>query len=141
MVHTVTGAMLMLNTDLHIADLSKHMSRADFVRNAMRAIQESAPGDEASTPDLVEDTAFGSNSSMTTSSAVGRPREPPPPQRSASGPVMLTDNAKSSVGSFSKAWEVDAENALKVGRQKSSLADDAGHLRLCSSRSYPTANE
>lgn len=46
-VHTVTGAMLMLNTDLHIADLTKHMSRADFVRNAMRAIQESSVEDKS----------------------------------------------------------------------------------------------
>lgn len=69
-VHTVTGAMLMLNTDLHIADLVKHMSRADFVRNSMRAIQESMPANDpgASTPELVRDDSgsvrLGSNPSL-----------------------------------------------------------------------------
>lgn len=152
-VHTVTGAMLMLNTDLHIADLSKHMSRADFVRNAMRAIQESMP-DRTSTPDLVRDgssSRYGSMASVIspTSTATSPPPVPPaglgtvrakppvtlPTQRSASAPVVgspipaqrvvsevaMPSNPESrassiTVSSFSytKSWELEAENALKV---------------------------
>ncbi|GFZ49007.1 hypothetical protein JCM24511_06756 [Saitozyma sp. JCM 24511] len=151
-VHTVTGAMLMLNTDLHIADLSKHMSRADFVRNAMRAIQESMP-DRTSTPDLVRDgssSRYGSMASVIspTSTATSPPPVPPaglgtvrakppvtlPTQRSASAPVVgspipaqrvvsevaMPSNPESrassiTVSSFSytKSWELEAENALK----------------------------
>lgn len=137
----MTGAMLMLNTDLHIAELSKHMSRADFVRNAMRAIQESAPnanGDSA--PDLVRDD-LGSvrlGSTSTISSTRNRPGQgTAPTSRSASAPVHspqplasrenersvsvvaagMDKSRASPSGSFmlTKAWETETENALKVG--------------------------
>nr|XP_019008884.1 uncharacterized protein I206_06570 [Kwoniella pini CBS 10737]OCF47665.1 hypothetical protein I206_06570 [Kwoniella pini CBS 10737] len=103
-VHTVTAAMLMLNTDLHIAELNKHMSRTDFVRNAMRAIQESMPSAERerdgdSTPDLTRGDSssmkagFGSNGSMAPSFVSVRAKpsitaNAPPTQRSASAPVV-----------------------------------------------------
>ena len=142
-VHTVTAAMLMLNTDLHIADMAKHMSRADFVRNSMRAIQESMPAvDGASTPDLVRDDSSslkvgsGSVASMAPSSSSVRTKPPVNPvsaqARSASAPVVPTPVIRSDSGfrgtiqagstttfssfSYSKAWEAEAENALKVGR-------------------------
>ena len=143
-VHTVTGAMLMLNTDLHIADLSKHMSRADFIRNVLRAIQESQPGtiepvasasgsqvaaSHAGLPETymasmpkIRPTIATSDSSRTTASG----------QRSASAPVSTTNLATSingrpgfdhlgnSSGSgslpFTRAWEAEAENALRVSR-------------------------
>lgn len=124
-LHTVTGAMLMLNTDLHIADLSKHMSRSDFVRNAMSAIRESMQ-DGASTPDLIRDDAssrLGSTASMSTYR-----QKMPPAQRSASAPVVGQSAAVSRIVSegaahdstttlnsfaYTKAWETEAENALK----------------------------
>lgn len=111
-VHTVTGAMLMLNTDLHIADLSKHMSRSDFVRNAMAAIRESMP-DGASTPDLIRDDG----SSRLSAASI---RKPTP--RSASAPVpglpapinrVMSESVESWGSTYSKTWEVDAENALR----------------------------
>ncbi|OWZ66978.1 hypothetical protein AYX15_01888 [Cryptococcus neoformans] len=108
-VHTVTAAMLMLNTDLHIAELSRHMSKAEFVRNTKQAIQESttvdpsailnAAGDErSSTPDLVRDDdgssmkpSLGSNSSMSTTLINARAKTPIQPvqaARSTSAPVI-----------------------------------------------------
>ena len=133
-VHTVTGAMLMLNTDLHIADLSKHMSRADFVKNSMRAVQESMPAGSNGTTlvDPASDDAVmtQSASESTTSSAVSsvrdrRPRDAVPSVRSASAPVPThlynalsnkRGESSTSVGTFSctKAWEQEAENALRV---------------------------
>ena len=100
-VHTVTAAMLMLNTDLHIAELSKHMSRSDFVRNAIRAIQESLPSDGgASTPDLIRDDSsslriYSSSTSVNPSSVSVRtkgavPGAVPGAQRSASAPVITS---------------------------------------------------
>ncbi|KAK2463293.1 hypothetical protein APHAL10511_004948 [Amanita phalloides] len=38
-VHAITYSILLLNTDLHVADLATHMSRSQFVRNTMTAIQ------------------------------------------------------------------------------------------------------
>ncbi|PPQ98627.1 hypothetical protein CVT24_003960 [Panaeolus cyanescens] len=38
-VHAVSYSLLLLNTDLHVADLSTRMSRNQFVRNTMTAIQ------------------------------------------------------------------------------------------------------
>lgn len=165
-VHTVTAAMLMLNTDLHIADLQKHMSRADFVRNAMRAIHESMPSDRTSTPDLVRDDsgsvrlgsssvssvqANGSANGISNANSNGNSasvRQRPGPvsmttaPRSASAPVVTSphppmrgdsERSLSGVGSgsiadrartsaptptgssiYGKAWEGEAENALKV---------------------------
>ncbi|KAG8952930.1 hypothetical protein FRC04_003381 [Tulasnella sp. 424] len=65
-VHSVAYSLLLLNTDLHIADIASHMSRGQFVRNTLFAITESArsssptsaahpslnPAARASTPDL-----------------------------------------------------------------------------------------
>ncbi|KAM6502301.1 hypothetical protein JOM56_002278 [Amanita muscaria] len=38
-VHAVTYSLLLLNTDLHVADLTTHMSRSQFVRNTMATIR------------------------------------------------------------------------------------------------------
>lgn len=38
-LHTVTGSFLLLNTDLHVADISEHMSRQQFVRLTMETIK------------------------------------------------------------------------------------------------------
>ncbi|KLT43101.1 SEC7-like protein [Cutaneotrichosporon oleaginosum] len=131
-VHTVTGAMLMLNTDLHIADIQKHMSRQDFVRNSMRAIQESMP-DRESTPDLVNDSgslrnidslsASHSTTSVRLRNAAGTPRNtsgnlisPTSDLASTSTQDLRSRGASSTtVNSFTytKAWETEAETALK----------------------------
>ena len=146
-VHTVTGAMLMLNTDLHIADLAKHMSRSDFVRNVMRTIRDSTPAaDRASTPDLVRDdsgslmqgsvasfapTPTSIRTAPTLSNAnrsASAPITAPPPSRTDSERSVTVSameakmRAASTVGSsttisstmFNKAWESEAEAALRV---------------------------
>lgn len=38
-VHAVAYSILLLNTDLHVADLTSRMSRSQFVRNTMATIQ------------------------------------------------------------------------------------------------------
>jgi PH/SEC7 domain-containing protein len=156
-VHTVTAAMLMLNTDLHIADLSKHMSRSDFVRNSMRAVQESMPNNGTdSTPDLVRDdsTSTDHDSLNTTAGSIKdrRPRDAPPTNRSASAPVTsqsynthLSRNPESSGTSssfaYSKAWEQEAETALKVSQSRTLMADRTGHLCQRESRSDTVADK
>ncbi|WVR04320.1 hypothetical protein IAU60_001320 [Kwoniella sp. DSM 27419] len=131
-VHTVTAAMLMLNTDLHIAELDKHMSRADFVRNALRAIHMSIPEvDGISTPDLVSPSNKALAASTTTAPSTVRAKAPNAP-RSASAPIVNhppgPSDSTSSIGTggktrssstavslfnYGKAWEADAEAALR----------------------------
>lgn len=57
-VHAVTYSLLLLNTDLHVANLVQRMSRNQFVRNTLAAIQMQLHPSEptrASTPELTYD--------------------------------------------------------------------------------------
>lgn len=57
-VHAVSYSLLLLNTDLHVAELNSRMSRNQFVRNTLTAIQmqiRPTGHDRASTPDLTHD--------------------------------------------------------------------------------------
>jgi PH/SEC7 domain-containing protein len=57
-VHAVSYSLLLLNTDLHIAELATHMSKSQFVRNTIAAIQmQLRPNSPAqiSTSDLIRD--------------------------------------------------------------------------------------
>jgi hypothetical protein len=65
-VHAVVYSILLLNTDLHIADIANRMSRSQFVRNTMTAIQmQNHPSRYGSSPDLDDDNSSGP---MTTTS-------------------------------------------------------------------------
>jgi len=46
-VHTITYSVLMLNTDLHIADMDQRMTRPQFVRNTLPTIRSIAEAAEA----------------------------------------------------------------------------------------------
>ncbi|KAH9946988.1 hypothetical protein B0H21DRAFT_822341 [Amylocystis lapponica] len=54
-VHAVTYSLLLLNTDLHVADLATRMSRGQFVRNTIAAIQMQLQPSQGSNPDLSYD--------------------------------------------------------------------------------------
>ncbi|KAI0769773.1 hypothetical protein BD413DRAFT_604874 [Trametes elegans] len=55
-VHAVSYSILLLNTDLHVAELASRMSRSQFVRNTMTAIQmQLQPSGTASSTDLSYD--------------------------------------------------------------------------------------
>lgn len=57
-VHAVSYSLLLLNTDLHVADLTTRMSRRDFVHNTLTAIQtqlQPAPLSQLSNVDLTYD--------------------------------------------------------------------------------------
>ncbi|KAK0546075.1 hypothetical protein OC845_004781 [Tilletia horrida] len=46
-VHSIVFSLLLLNTDLHVADIQDRMTRQQFVRNTIAAIQESTGLDNA----------------------------------------------------------------------------------------------
>ncbi|KAH0827483.1 hypothetical protein J3R83DRAFT_4178 [Lanmaoa asiatica] len=75
-VHAVTYSLLLLNTDLHVADITNRMSRSQFVRNTMSAIQmQLHPARYGSTTDLdLDDTSSGpgTNSEGTETQSVAR---------------------------------------------------------------------
>ncbi|TBU55815.1 hypothetical protein BD310DRAFT_824986 [Dichomitus squalens] len=55
-VHAVSYSVLLLNTDLHVAELANRMSRNQFVRNTMNTIQlQLRPDEMASSIDLTYD--------------------------------------------------------------------------------------
>ncbi|TDL24175.1 hypothetical protein BD410DRAFT_820374 [Rickenella mellea] len=58
-VHAVSYSLLLLNTDLHVAELSQRMSRNQFVRNTLAAVQSQVRPPtslaRASTPELTHD--------------------------------------------------------------------------------------
>jgi PH/SEC7 domain-containing protein len=75
-VHAVTYSLLLLNTDLHVADITSRMSRSQFVRNTMTAIQmQLHPTRCPSTTELdLDDTSSGpgTNSDGTETPSVAR---------------------------------------------------------------------
>ncbi|KAH0827486.1 hypothetical protein J3R83DRAFT_4195 [Lanmaoa asiatica] len=75
-VHAVTYSLLLLNTDLHVADITNRTSRSQFVRNTMSAIQmQLHPARYGSTTDLdLDDTSSGpgTNSEGTETQSVAR---------------------------------------------------------------------
>lgn len=82
-VHAVSYSLLLLNTDLHVADLVTRMSRSQFVRNTLSAIQMQLHPERynnASTPDLTSDDS----SSVRALGADGSVRVVRGPKRSGS---------------------------------------------------------
>ena len=74
-VHAVTYSLLLLNTDLHVADITTRMSRSQFVRNTMTAIQmQLHPARYASTDLDLDDSSSGpgTNSEGTETPSVTR---------------------------------------------------------------------
>jgi len=62
-VHSVSYSLLLLNTDLHIAELASHMSRGQFVRNTLSAVNDQIrPPTSASSPSVSLNPAARSSS-------------------------------------------------------------------------------
>jgi hypothetical protein len=77
-VHSVSSSLLLLNTDLHVAELNTRMSRSQFVRNTLTAIQmqlQPDPPARTSTSDLTSDD-FGSarRTVLDSTETVSRPK-------------------------------------------------------------------
>jgi hypothetical protein len=53
-VHTITFSILMLNTDLHIADIESRMTRSQFVKNTLPTIRSIADAADFESPDAIQ---------------------------------------------------------------------------------------
>ncbi|KAF8993676.1 hypothetical protein BDQ17DRAFT_1401548 [Cyathus striatus] len=131
-VHAVAYSLLLLNTDLHVADLTTRMSRNQFVRNTLTAIQmqlqPNSPVAQTSSTDLTHDdrssiraisdeTETGTRSkrsdSITSWNSISRDVvKSLTPSVHVSGPVH---DAKPSISQpvYGRAWENDLESLLK----------------------------
>ncbi|KAJ7647350.1 hypothetical protein FB45DRAFT_782018 [Roridomyces roridus] len=140
LVHAVSYSLLLLNTDLHVAELQTRMSRTQFVRNTLMAIQmqlQPPTPSQSSVTDLTHDS--GSVNVDTPESTPGRSKRsnsitswhsvsrdvsaPGTPYVSASAngstPSVQISTAghdhRSSISSvvYNRGWENDMENLLK----------------------------
>ena len=138
-VHGITYSILLLNTDLHVADLATHMSRSQFVRNTMTAIQAQFPSTNTDDQDgnssmsrnvLPEDTEIVSRSkrsdsiaswnsvsrdvvtSLSSSPSINRTSEISETRSTTTAGVDSKSINTSQL--YNRAWENDMENLLKV---------------------------
>ena len=143
-VHAVTYSLLLLNTDLHVAELSTRMSRNQFVRNTLSTIQmqlQPTSAGRLSSSDLTYDDCSSSvrGSGIDDTEAMSRTRSKrsdsitswnslsreavmslPKANQSNSLGVHLPNGSSPSVQvsaepAYGRAWEIDMESLLKVG--------------------------
>ncbi|CAG8505665.1 9367_t:CDS:10 [Dentiscutata erythropus] len=113
-VHAIAYSLLLLNTDLHIAQLSSKMSRSQFVRNTMAAIHAQINQAMHSPTEAYEDDQSTITSVDTNvTSVTARPRR--------SGSIKSwRSNTNSSMASLtfipngsSRQWDLELESLLK----------------------------
>jgi Sec7-like guanine-nucleotide exchange factor len=129
--------LLLLNTDLHVADLATRMSRSQFARNTLTAIQmqlQPTPA-QSSMSDLTQDSASlraetiestppasrsKRSDSITSWHSISREAIVSSPAANGSTPSVQISAAghepRSSVSSivYGRLWENDMESLLKV---------------------------
>ncbi|CEH12669.1 Guanine nucleotide exchange factor [Ceraceosorus bombacis] len=77
-VHSLVFSLLLLNTDLHVADIVERMTRNQFVRNTLSAISESARNESftsTSSHPNADDSRSSLNVTIDSSSGVGTPSD------------------------------------------------------------------
>lgn len=176
-VHSVVFSLLLLNTDLHVADINDRMTRTQFVRNTLSALGESGYLPSSRSGRTHDDSQSSINVNMEPSSAtqslavsseassaaaksgvtspqdvnnklqvgnvVSQPREK---ARSVAGsvgsapgltrsPSMNSSVSRNPPSSYSKSFEVELENVLKVSfNLKKSQLGAAHKLTNCHPR-------
>lgn len=142
-VHAVSYSLLLLNTDLHVAELTTRMSRSQFVRNTLTAIQmqfQPTPPAQISSSDLTYDdcsssirgsdgtetltrshrsNSITSRTSMSREAVMSLPVTPEMTREfNGSTPSVQISTASENRPNvnpvYGRAWENDMENLLKV---------------------------
>ncbi|KAE9967880.1 hypothetical protein EG328_007916 [Venturia inaequalis] len=75
-VHTITFSILMLNTDLHIADIDQRMTRSQFVKNTLPTIRSMAEAIEIDATETIRAQARDSKGRIPWDHAVSGPSSP-----------------------------------------------------------------
>ncbi|EXJ59684.1 hypothetical protein A1O7_03830 [Cladophialophora yegresii CBS 114405] len=110
-VHSIVYALLLLNTDLHLADIVQKMTKAQFVRNAMNTIKREVQqmGTDKSQPGPKRTNSSSHDDTASTSSDSKRPadqssHQEPPPSESYESATGLGIN---------RVWEMQIESVLR----------------------------
>ena len=137
-VHALVFSLVLLNTDLHVADIQDRMTRNQFVRNTRTAILESS---DTSAPQAWSNSLSSHNDGSTSRSSLSASVDAPPsdsvaplaslgssgatrlaPSRTVSNDCVSTAESEGGRGAgssqpnrllFNKAWEVEMEGVLK----------------------------
>ncbi|KAM0546690.1 hypothetical protein ACHAPJ_010727 [Fusarium lateritium] len=117
-IHTICYSIMLLNTDLHMADIESKMTRSQFIKNTMttilQAVDESAP-DAFHRPSILPDKNDDQPSEQDRRSFRNSFR-PPARQDSGTLPAEVEDCGplvKSRFNGTRKAWEEQIELVLK----------------------------
>ena len=115
-VHTICYSILLLNTDLHLAEVGQKMTRAQFVRNTLPTIQRIA------VDSTIDDSAGPkSAASWSRSESILKENRPPMP-RSPSSPLE-SFSRRNSVDDAARSARVPGRPPGKLRRQNSSDVD------------------
>ena len=138
-VHAVAYSLLLLNTDLHVAELSTHMSRNQFVRNTLSAIQmqlhpngsnsdfDSSSGRQGSdntgstpTRNVKRSDSITSWNSLTRDPVTGLLQTLSPQVNESTGSFQAVGNDQKENGGvtalYDRNWENEMESMLKVSQ-------------------------
>ncbi|KAI9894268.1 MAG: hypothetical protein M1814_004122 [Vezdaea aestivalis] len=93
-IHTVCYSILLLNTDLHLADIEQKMTKSQFVKNAMPTIRDIAAQVSKDIDFDARDSSKMLNLPPRSSTLVSEPPSPmaPPQQHSSTFPRETKDN-------------------------------------------------
>ena len=125
-VHAISYSILLLNTDLHIADLQTHMSRAQFIKNTLNVVQNQCNNtNQFSNYDFNDDNSSinssktNNNNTTTPISSSSKINSPPPSS------YNLRKNKLGRNGSLSSVKSNLAPNHITTSSPStSSLVDD-----------------
>ncbi|KAK0384466.1 hypothetical protein NLU13_8552 [Sarocladium strictum] len=124
-IHMICYSIMLLNTDLHLADIESKMTRSQFIKNTMttisQAVKEAAPDAFARLSILPEKgIGLGMDAPVEPETRSFRHSFRPPPRTDTqnSGTLDVTNDCGPLVkapfeGSF-RAWEEQVENVLKL---------------------------
>ncbi|KAI0081910.1 hypothetical protein K474DRAFT_1655788 [Panus rudis PR-1116 ss-1] len=129
-VHAVTYSLLLLNTDLHVAELTNRMSRNQFVRNTLNTIQmqlqPTRPGSRSNaelTPDDWSSLRAASDTSENPSSTARRIKRSDSMTswssitREGLGPTLMMQASSGQLSTNAPSSEVNTNTAMSSGRE------------------------
>ncbi|KIW28640.1 uncharacterized protein PV07_08284 [Cladophialophora immunda] len=110
-VHTICYSILLLNTDLHLADIDQKMTKAQFVRNTLPTIKRVAQGSEAErTLRGPKRTNASSNDDINSAPSEVKRSVDPPAHEDGHPPEAAESTAEVAQG---RGWELQIEAVLR----------------------------
>ncbi|KAH0835206.1 Sec7 domain protein [Fonsecaea pedrosoi] len=109
-VHTICYSILLLNTDLHLADIDQKMTKVQFVRNTLPTIKRVAQGSEIEKTLRGPKRTTASSNDDTHSAAPDSKRPVDPPIHEDGHPELGEPAPEVAQG---RAWELQIEGVLK----------------------------